>query len=189
MMTLSFININKSRKAFIILLFITMVCYARGHNNPTEHYTVIYENNDQYRVSFYDDNKKLLYSETYSHEPHVSIMDGSIVKVEFSVGNPAYYVLFFDTVDFKVSPPFFNPSYIGRGIIIYREDEKKLVIRDIFDKEVLCFEVLKDFSPSAVPSLTVLEVIPLENGLFKLKYLKGPNFVITTETIDINTIN
>lgn len=167
---------NRSQVLLIALMFVLITSTVLGHSYPLEHGKVYIDEEGFYSVSFYDDNGNLIWTYQFPRERelHVSVLDERLIRVSYWIGSPAWYEFFFDTVTYEFSPTYFNPSYTGQGTVMYREGDDNLIIRDIFDGNGFYIEITRNFSPTAVPSNTVIEFKPSGEG-----WLTGNRFRLT----------
>lgn len=193
MMTLDFISISrrvKIKEAFIIALLIISLIGCNETSIPNyvvlnEFYDVIKLSEGNYKIILYDSSEKRIKELELEKEPAVHELPNNIIRFTISVGSPANYTFFYDVNNNLVSPTFFNVLLYDNNKVVYAE-EGKIVISDPFDKGVYFEEITRDFSPTAVPSSAIQEVKFLESGNLHIEYLKGKEYIVQKEEINLD---
>lgn len=120
----------------------------------------------------------------------VTPITDTMYEITQSVGSPARYVFYYDMENGRVSDVFFNPILISAGnepsrYIAYMEDGM-LFVCDIFDKDIFCEKIERDFTKTADPVSAVIDIMLGEDGLLVLKYYQGDAYNVVTETITLS---
>ncbi|MDE7254230.1 MAG: hypothetical protein K2O32_14995 [Acetatifactor sp.] len=137
-----------------------------------------------FEVTFYSRTNKKFFSECYPQEPVISQVADHIFEVSISVGSPAAYIFYVDIENGELSETFFNPLFFGKCCVAYMEDGQ-LVLRDIFNKDLLYMTISRDFTRTANPMSAIISIEIQDGGDVVLSYYKGENFEETSEVITI----
>ncbi len=62
-------------------------------------------------------------------------------------------------------------------------EDRALIICDIFDKEVFCKKIVRDFTKTADPVSAVISITLNEEGQFVLEYYQGEAYNVVTELV------
>lgn len=132
---------------------------------------IIEEGADIYRVAF------------------IKEISDTIIHLAISVGSPARYECFFDRETGEKSEGYFNVSAVNNRTVVYmdwtQEGEICLVIKDMFDKNRLYKEIIRDFSPTAVPSNDLTKAVFLDDTTLEIEYYVGEDYDSVKEVITI----
>lgn len=137
-----------------------------------------------FEVTFYSCTNKKFFSECYPQEPVISQVADNIFEVRISVGSPAAYIFYVDIENGELSETFFNPLFFGKRCVAYMEDGQ-LVLRDIFNKDLLYMTISRDFTKTANPMSAIISIEMQDGGDVVVSYYKGENFEETSEIITI----
>ena len=132
---------------------------------------IIEEGADIYRVAF------------------IKEISDTIIHLAINVGSPARYECFFDRETGEKSEGYFNVSAVNNRTVVYmdwtQEGEICLVIKDMFDKNRLYKEIIRDFSPTAVPSNDLTKAVFLDDTTLEIEYYVGEDYDSVKEVITI----
>lgn len=137
-----------------------------------------------FEVTFFDSTHEIIFSECYPMEPAINQVADNVFEVSISVGSPATYVFYIDMVNAEISETFFNPLFIEARYIAYMEDSE-LILRDVFNDDLLCMAISRDFTKTANPMSAIISVKMQDKNTIKLSYYKGDNYEETSEIITI----
>ncbi|AIQ14539.1 hypothetical protein PDUR_23595 [Paenibacillus durus] len=189
----------KKSNYFTVLVFISVIffCISCGNRDEkivysagtislsNENYMQIKKiSEDNFKLTLFDKTHQVIFEEEYPKEPMTKILSNNVIQVTISLGSPNRYVFFYDTESTKISNTFYNPILIESGNILFLDDEGKLIFRDIFDQSLLYTKIIRDFSPTAVPSNAIYKAELLENTLY-IEYYEGPEFKEKKENIKV----
>ena len=112
-----------------------------------------------------------------------------IVSLAISAGTGVRQEWFFDRETGEKSELFFNVEAVNGTTIVYMTRTEKgeicLVIRDMFDKNILYKEIQRDFSSTAVPCYDLLEARFLDDSTLEIVYKAGEDYEDVKEIIII----
>lgn len=152
-----------------------------------------------YKV-FYDEDRKLYSYQIFSTNGdkidevrnisgnlYVELISDSLLHAIIGSGSNSSQEWFYDIKNNRKSEEFFNISAIHDSTIVYMEFtddyEIRLIIRDIFDTEVLYKEIIRDFSKTAVASTDLKNVTFINDKTIEVEYAIGSNYEIVKEII------
>lgn len=190
-MTLYAINIggscmNNLTKTIIFAIAILVGIGILSHlvlNKELAKVTCI-ELEEGYQVTLYDKRGKVFFELDTPVQPGITDLASNITEISISVGSPARYVLYYDRQNCKMSDVYFNPILIDNKYIAYME-ECDLIIRDLFNREILCKRIVRDFAKTADAMSAVMSIQCLEEENFVINYLKGEDYESITEIVPI----
>ena len=145
----------------------------------------------KYEYIIYTKEGEAAWKEEVSREPHIRLLQNGLLEIMTSHGSPAQLYRYYDINNNAFSSEsFWNRALVlddGKIVYMSMDEESKtvLVIQDIFDKEKYYKEIHRDFSPLAVPSLTLLDAQVTENGDLEITYYSGSEQNIENETISL----
>lgn len=125
---------------------------------------------------------------SYTKEPHMSMLDKSVVKVSYQAGTglPTRWTFYYDTVNDAFSPEYYSVLGESDGNVVYISGSS-IVISDIFDKTKYYKEINKFKYPLAETVEPFISAEINDNGeLIKISYLTGDDFEEVTEYFDIS---
>lgn len=154
-------------------------CEVEGNNR----YTCI-AIEEGYEISFYSKTNEIIFSEWYPKEPAIRPVTDNTFEICISVGSPASYIFYIDLENAEISEVFFNPLLFGDCCVAYMEDGK-LILRDIFNKDLLYMTVSRDFTKTADPMSAIIAIEILNDEKIMLRYYTGENYEETSEKITI----
>lgn len=157
-----------------------------------KNYVVVKDDGSNYSYTIFNDNKEAVYRGNLGNKsPTVEFVNENLIDIHYSMGtgliNHKYYSIARDCI----SREYFYVAAVYDELIayIYVPDEnafenRRLVIRNIFDSTVYFKETALDFSRVDTP-ITEAEFIN-DGAQLKLKYYSGDNKTIKESTIDVN---
>ncbi len=155
----------------------------------SDYYKKVKEANGKYTVVFYDDNNKTIKTMSFPVEPYVRTIENNVIGVSVSVGSPANYEFFYKPKTKQFSNTFFNLTLASQGKVVYMKYKQgtkiRLIISDIFDKEVFYQEIIKDFSPTAITSNDLQKTKFIGKDKLYIEYLQGKNYTVKKGIIDL----
>lgn len=143
--------------------------------------------NRKYHYYIYDKNYKVVdEGDIERMPPTITYVSGNIMKICFHGGTHADYCKYYNAKSNTFSQEYWYPVIEKNSIIVYFDNDKnskKLIIRDIFNKDKYYKEYYVDYS-GAYAQVSDAEFI---NGDTKLKitYLKGEDFKEVTEVFNL----
>lgn len=150
-----------------------------------DNFIVCKEVSDGYELILYSKSKDVVFSGIYPREPGINKIEENIVEISISTGSPARYVFYFDIENSEISDVFFNPIQFENEYIAYMEDGK-LILTDIFKRDKLYKEIVRDFTKTANPMSTIVNIKLIDNENIILEYYIGEDYTQVSETIPIN---
>lgn len=135
-----------------------------------------------YQVTLYDKKGNAFYELETPIQPGITELTDTVTEVSVSTGSPARDVFYYDRQNCKMSDMYFNPILIDHKYVAYME-ERKLIIRDLFNQGILNEEIVRDFTKTANAMSAVISIRYLEEEGFVINYLKGEEFESVTEMI------
>lgn len=94
------------------------------------------------------------------------------------------YKFYFNKKSAEISDTFFNPMLVGDSYIAYMEDHE-LIVRDIFDEDLFCMRIVRDFTGTADPMSAVISIEMADSKTIILTYYKGEDYIETSEKIEM----
>ena len=146
----------------------------------------IQHNNDTCVVTIKDINGKQIFCEEYPKEPIVFLVDNETFQVIVGKGDWRIST-FINIKEGIVSEGFDNVSDCDGEKIVYaiwENETMKIIVRDIYDKDKYYKEIIRDFSPVAVPS-NIIHEVTLYKRTMHLKYFYGEEFELKEEIIQL----
>lgn len=148
-------------------------------------------NEVSYTYVIYDSTGKVVLKDSTTKEPRIRYVSSGVLEILTNHGSSASLCSYYDIQNNILSQSFWNPSFVDGTIIIYmdfnenRDPNTLLIIQNIFNKNILYEEIVRDFSPTAVVSMAVESVKFVDQNTIELTYLRGTDFISTTETIKL----
>lgn len=155
-------------------------------------YKIFYDSNsNEYAyVVFSLENKRIDEVTGITGNMSIEALSENLIHVTVSVGSDARQEWFYDRITGRKSEEYFNISAINGSNIVYMEFtddwETHLVIRDIFNKEILYEEIVRDFSDTAVASTVLKNVTFLNDKSIKIEYEVGEDRRLVNEIIELS---
>lgn len=165
------------RKLASIIIIICCLVFALKFIPHKVSYSVEM-NQDGYIVSVIDIHGKLIYEEFYQLEPVVSEVGDYTVMVTAGKGDSIVFK-FINGKTGRISDNFENISTYNEQLVVYGiyEDEKlKIVIRDIYDKDIIYKEITDTFPNVAVGSYIIKDAEILSDCLVHITYYTGDDW-------------
>ena len=154
----------------------------------------IYEYKDAVNKHFYrilDSNGNTVISETTTRPLSISITEDDIIDISISFGSGVCQHQYYDIDKNILSERFFDVFATSGELIVHMNVSKEnamenriLVIRNIFDKEVLFVEYKLDFSNYVIP-IEKIEFLANSNAL-QITYYKGSEKELTTKILNFS---
>lgn len=149
------------------------------------YYSLSPKSNGNYAFKLYDKSKKIVDNTTLANRPMIYFINDHIMQIKVPYCNPSYSTYFYNIETSQLSDIYDTPAYAYDDKVIFIEDGK-LIIRNVFDKEIYYKVIKRDFSENAIPSYAIFEVKVISDHELEITYAKGENFTETTETLDLN---
>ena len=154
----------------------------------TKYYKIIYSDFTYYYYIFDENHNVVKSGGPLNREPHISMVNNRLIKftLQSGTGIGTQWGYYYDTKADVFSRIFQSIYDQCDGKVVYRE-EKKVIVRDIFDKteyyqEILSFK--KPFSKVAEPITNVKFVNDGTN--VEVSYLTGVDYKEVVEIIKLN---
>jgi hypothetical protein len=154
-------------------------------DGSNRYYEVIKVGDYDYRVYLFDSDHRTMRELKYPKRPYIKMATDNIIEIVLSVGSPLNYTEYYDVSLNRLSDPFTNVLQFGNHKVIFAK-KGSLVVSDIFDKNIYYKEIVRDFFPTAVPSLAILEVKWEGRDQLMVRYWEGPNKVEKVEVIQLD---
>ncbi len=150
-------------------------------------YSLIQKKNETYELTVKNRQGKIIFQEQYTGEPRVeSLYNDTFLIVR---GRGDWHVYTFINIETEVvSEEFSDISAWNHEKVVYAtfEDGKtKIIIQDIYDKNVYYMEVIRDFSPEAIPYRLILKAEFLNDSQLMLEYYSGKNWEEVSEVVNL----
>lgn len=170
----------------LLFLLVIIICTslttskALDTKEPSSLYSLNKVSDDEYYLVLYDiEGEK--YDEVFSPiEPVVKLLDNGLIEITISVGSPAHYTIFADSINKRVSKSFFNYLAFLNDKIAYFENDN-LVISNIFNDQLNSKIIKRDFSETATCPVGKVEFIN-ENSIY-VEYFESSDLNLKSETI------
>jgi hypothetical protein len=147
---------------------------------------IIAKNKDEtYNIKLLDKNKKVIDEFTVPKEPHVKELEKDVIQFIISYGSPFYTTYFYDTKANLISQAYDTPVLVDKGRIVIVEGNK-LIVSDIFDKDLYYKEVERNFSQTVPPSSAILTAKFVNSDKLQIDYYEGEDFTEKSEIIDLS---
>ena len=168
----------------LLFIFISFMFWRNISSDISQLYQ-IEEENGIYRLIVKSRIGKNIYNEKYQVEPTImSVSDDTLLIIR---GRGDWHVYtFINVATGMVSEEFDDVSAWNSEMIVYAVLEdgiRKIVIRDIFNKDDYYMEIERDFSPMAIPHHIIKRAVFLDDTKLVLQYHFGENLEIKEETI------
>lgn len=137
-----------------------------------------------FEISFYSKTNEMFFSEWYPKEPAISQVTENVFEICISVGSSASYIFYLDIEKAEISETFFNPLLFGDCCVAYMDDDK-LILRDIFNENLLYMTISRDFTKTADPMSAILAIDMRDEETITLSYYKGEDYEEISEIITI----
>lgn len=161
--------------------------FLESHQNSGPGTVLCHTAGEEYDVFLYDKWNRIVYEDRFPKEPIVTYLTDNLVEILFSVGSPAHYVYYINVISLEISDVFFNPILIDNEFVAYWDmEEDALIIRDIFQEEIYCQRLQRDFSPSANPIGVIQSIELTDEGDFVMQYFTGNDYEMVEEIIPFN---
>ena len=141
---------------------------------------------DGYEVTLYDKTNKKVYSEIYPKEPWIKEITEDILEIGISTGSPCSYVFYFQKSDAKISETYYNPILIKNKYIAYMEENRELILTDMFNEGLFYEKIVRNFTETADPISAVINIEMPDDESILLEYYKGADYGEEAEIIAIN---
>lgn len=131
-----------------------------------------------YVVSITDIHGKLLYEDLYQLEPIISEIGKDTVMVTAGKGDSIAYK-FINRKSGKISYSYENISTYNEQLVvygIYENAKLKIVIRDIYDEDIVYKEITDQFPSVAVGSYIIKDAEIVSDNLVHITYYIGDNW-------------
>lgn len=133
---------------------------------------------DNYTVSIFNNRGKKIYEDTYRLEPNVSKIGENTVMVTIGRGD-SWTTKFINGKTNRISDGFENISAYNEKLVVYgtyEDEELKIIIRDIYDKEKAYEEVIDAFPDVAVGSYIIKDAQIIDNHSVHITYYVDSNW-------------
>lgn len=175
----------------VFLLQLLLVGFVYGGKDKIEIanlYTLMQEKDEIYELTVKNKQGKVIFQEQYIGEPRVeAIYDDTLLIVR---GRGDWHVYTFINIETElISEGFSDISAWNHEKVVYatfEDGETKIIIQDIYDKDTYYMEILRDFSPEAIPYRLILKAEFLNDLQLKLKYYSGENWEEVSEVINLS---
>ena len=171
---------------FMIIALTTIIVY-RANINISKTYKV-YENNYEYEVVIRQYNGKVIVSEnTYNMEPIIKEVGKDTLMLKVGKGD-WHITRFINVKEGTISEGFGNAEAFDSNKVvypIYEDDTIKIVIQDIYDKDKYYREVIRDYTPVAVPKSMIIDIEFIDDSKLLLKYYSGEEWKEVSEIIEL----
>jgi hypothetical protein len=142
------------------------------------YYKIFWEDAGVFRYQIYNEAGDIIKEDiAYRLEPEITPFESeNLVEVAIGVGTGTRLYTYFDIKENKESEVFDNAHFLGGrliAIVLRREEETVLVLRDIFGIEEYFYEIKRDFSGFAVYSNAVISVTVVDATHIEVRYYKG----------------
>ncbi len=164
----------------VFLFFLTNIVMVIVENRTGK--ILIEETEDGKVVVLYDKQNHVIDTVSCIEKTSVTQLTDDLYEIAQSVGSPARYVFYYDIKTCRESEVFFNPILIEYQYIAYMEDGE-LVICDIFNKDMYCRTIARDFTKTADPVSAIRSIILDGEGRFVIEYYQGEMYEIVSETL------
>lgn len=165
------------------LLFILI----RQQNNQIWRLCTIANEKGNYRVNIKDKRGKLIYDEEYKIEPEIKLLDKNTFLIKRGAGD--WYTYIFVNVENGLVSDIFNDISVWNHekvvYAIFDDNINKIIVQDIYDKDKYYMEIVRDYTPTAVPRFIILKAEFLSSSQLKLEYYCGENFEVKQEIINL----
>lgn len=154
-----------------------------------EQYYRVKRSNGAYSYEILDGDGNIIRTDgSYTKEPHISMLNDSVVKVSYQAGTglSTRWIFYYDTVNDEFSPEYYSVLGEFNGNVVYISSSS-VIISDIFDKTKYYKEINKFKHPLAetVDPFISAEIDDM-GDLIKITYLTGNDFEEATEYFDIS---
>ena len=137
---------------------------------------------------FYDSDHNVIRTEgPFSREPHVIFVDDILIRftIQAGTGKGTQWGYYYNTETACFSETFQSIFDEDAGIVAYAKGNK-VVVRDIFDKEIY-YQEFQDFSYSFSQVVEPFVAVRLDVNAkqIEITYLSGPNYEKITDIFEL----
>lgn len=150
-----------------------------------EFYSITKNKDETYTIKLFDNNKKVVDEFTVPKEPHVNKLENDVIQFIISYGSPFYTTYFYDTKANLISQVYDTPVLVEKGKIVMVENNK-LIVSDIFNKDLYYKEVKRNFSQTVPPSSAIVSAKFVNSNELQIDYYVGEDFTEKSEIIDLS---
>ncbi len=172
----------------VIFCIVIIIVFVGEKYDISNTYTVIENENYNYKVIIRQYNGKIILSEEYYHLwPIVQEVGKDILTLTLGNGD-CWLTRFINVKDGNVSEQFENILTYSSDKVVYPKYEDgvmKIIVQDIFDKERCYYEVLRDYAPDAVGKYMVIDATFLDETTLHLQYYSGEDWEEVSEVIHL----
>lgn len=130
---------------------------------------------DTYNVSIYNKWGKKIYENVYELEPSIIQVGKDTILIRIGRGD-SWITKFINGKTNRISDSFENISAYNEQLVvygIYEDEQLKIVIRDIYDKDKVYKEVIDTFPNVAVGSYIIKDAQIIDEHSVRLTYYVG----------------
>ena len=141
----------------------------------------------EYEYTIFNNDSEIVDSKKTSSFPYLSWLDsGSVLVIRLYAGTNTSSSRYYNIKGDCFSEWFYSVALENDDVIVYmthEDNQTKLVIRDIFDKNSLYLEYDLGFSPVANPADALISAEFVNCDILRAKYLSGEGYEEKTTTI------
>ena len=178
---------------------VTTQCTEKNQDNTSADKKVTVISNHQYykiehialtqvRYYIYNSNGDIVLSGETERPLTISMLDTFIVDIRIGMGTGLTIHKYYDVVNDRFSNEYSYVAAASRNLVAYIDgtslNSRKLIVRDIFDSNVLYKEFALDFSPNEHTPIEYAEFTVGENEL-NITYLTEISPVSVSQTLPI----
>lgn len=179
--------------AFMIALLSFIVLLHNSRTHPVKDISSLYQlqkYGENYLLEIKSMHGNLIFQREYPAEPSVQVLDEDTVMAVFGRGD--WHISEIINVETEcVSQAFDDVSAVSKDKVVYGIFENgtmKVVVQDIYNRERYYQEILRDYSPVAVPSHIIKTANFLEGDKLELVCLIGDDYQEVREVIPLESM-
>ncbi len=153
--------------------------------NFKKYYSLSLDKDENYTIKLYDSEGKLVDELSNPKEPSIHFLTNKVMQIIIYYGNPFYYTYFYNIENREISQAYDTPVLAQDDKIVYI-DGKKLIVKDIFDKDKYYKEIERNFTETVPPSSAISNAKFISDHELKIKYYEGEKYNQKKETIDLD---
>ncbi|WP_167956844.1 hypothetical protein [Anaerosporobacter faecicola] len=154
-----------------------------------KYYNLSYDKKtNEYILYLMDDNGATVKKISHPKIPCVYLRNRSLLQIIYYYGGWYYTTYFYDIDKNIVSQEYNLLVLVTEDKVIYIEN-RKMIIRDIFDKAKYYKEIKRNFTRTAEPTEAIYKIEFISDHELELHYFSGDNYHRIKEIIDLDNVN
>lgn len=135
-----------------------------------------------YSYEIYNKKGKLVKKEDVQQQgPRIEYVSDKLLSIGLVAGSYVISTQYYDIENDVFSEIYETPLAVHENMVVYVDETKKLIVRDIFDSSKYYKEFKLNFADSAVPVSLINKVKFIEDKKLQVTYLSGKKYKEVTE--------